>query len=62
MSSDKSTNKTFQEWAKEMSISKEEADEIYKRRDPSKAHELYADCDKKAIDRNGIPDCYVQED
>lgn len=57
----KSINKTFQEWANEMLISKEEANAIYKHRDPSQACEFLADCDQKLIDRNGIPDCDEQE-
>lgn len=43
----------FQKWAKEISISKEEADEIYRKRDPVKASEFFADCDHKSVDRKG---------
>ena len=43
----------FQKWANEMSISKEEADKIYRQRDPARISEFLADCDSKSVDRNG---------
>lgn len=44
----------FQKWSNEMSISKEEADEIYRQRDPARVSEFFADCDHKSVDRNGV--------
>lgn len=43
----------FSKWANEMSISKEEADEIYRQRDLARASEFLADCDHKSVDKNG---------
>lgn len=44
----------FQEWANEMLISKEEANEIYRQRDPARASEFFSDCDEDSVDFTNI--------